>query len=430
MKHLEKATLDFLNLRFGMFIHYNMSTYHEGEQWAEPIHDPKSFKPSGLDCSQWASAAKSAKMNYAVLTTKHHDGFSLWNTSVTDYDISSSGYDGDIVKAYVDAFRAEDIKIGFYFSVWDRHHHISHGQITPEKIDFMKTQLSELLTHYGEIICIVIDGWGSVWGDGPDFEELPFQVLADHIHSIQPNCLVINHSCKVDLSVTNLIHYEATHGQHCPYDNTYPSQQGPTLQPTWFWEPGYEDLALKTVDSTIRELNFCHTHTSNYLLNAAPNPQGLLDKNVVTRLEEIGRHWQVPQPLKQLPPLERPQKNVTVSASSTNGDPDALAAHVIECNIFTYWKAGDDDQEPFVELDYGRPETFNAVVINGDYDKTVQEFVIEALVENQWQELLRGGVMDFCFKGEFPDVTAQKYRIRVLKSQATPVIKEITLIYY
>lgn len=81
--------LNFLNLKFGMFIHYNMGTY-QGEQWAYPFHDPKDFRPSQLDCNQWAQAAKSAGMQYAVFTTKHHDGFSLWDTKVTNYDIASA----------------------------------------------------------------------------------------------------------------------------------------------------------------------------------------------------------------------------------------------------------------------------------------------------------------------------------------------------
>lgn len=221
-----------------MFIHYNMGTY-QAQQWAYPFHDPKDFKPSELDCNQWAKAAKSAGMNYAVFTAKHHDGFCLWDTGVTNYDIASAEKEYreiDIVKEYADAFRKEDIKVGLYFSVWDRHHGVQHGNINKENIDFTMQQLTELLTNYGEITCIVIDGWGSVWGEGPDFEELPYATIADHIHSLQPNCLVINHSCRADLSYTQIVHYEATHGQHIPYDNTFPSQQGPVLQPAWFWE--------------------------------------------------------------------------------------------------------------------------------------------------------------------------------------------------
>ena len=103
----DETILNFLNLKFGMFIHYNMGTY-TSEQWAYPFHDPKEFKPSQLNCDQWAEAARSAGMRYAVFTTKHHDGFCLWNTKVTNYDIASAedAYKNrDIVKEYVDAFR-------------------------------------------------------------------------------------------------------------------------------------------------------------------------------------------------------------------------------------------------------------------------------------------------------------------------------------
>ena len=303
LKTKEQNVLDFLNLKFGMFIHYNMGTYH-AEQWAKPFHNPTDFKPSELDCDQWAAAAKSAGMQYAVFTTKHHDGFSLWDTKVSNYDIASAEKEYkniDIVKEYTDAFRKAGITVGLYFSVWDRHHGVQHGNINEVNIDFTKKQLTELLTSYGEIACIVIDGWGSKWGNGPNFAELPYATLADHIHSIQPNCLVINHSCRTSLEVTQVIHYEATHGQHCPNDNTIPSQQGPTLQSTWFWEKGYENQKLKPVLDVVKELNFANSHYSNYLLNAAPNDKGLMDQNVIDRLKEIGEAIKLSEPKKELP---------------------------------------------------------------------------------------------------------------------------------
>ena len=426
-KTYQDPVLSFLNLNFGMFIHYNMGTYH-AEQWAKPNHDPKSFAPTNLDCNQWAKAAKSAKMNYAVFTTKHHDGFCLWDTKVTDYDIASSSYNGDIVKEYVDAFRKEDIKIGLYFSVWDRQHKIENGNINPDNIQFTKDQLTELLTNYGEVICIVIDGWGSKWGRGPNFEELPFNVLADHIHSIQPDCLVINHSCKTDLNVTQLVHYEATHGQHCPFDNTLPSQQGPTLQSTWFWEKGYENQELKSVASVVKELNFANSHYSNYLLNAAPNDKGLMDENVVNRLKEIGNAVSFPKPLTKLPKLEKPHKNVLVSASSSSSE-EFKPENVIDCNLFTRWQFAEGDENPWVELDFGKPETFNQVIC-GEFKKGVEKFKIEALVDGDWKLLAEGNRITNNFNASFNDVTAQKFRLVVLEKSQLPKIAEITFVKY
>ncbi|WP_245949218.1 alpha-L-fucosidase [Lutibacter citreus] len=419
--------LSFLNLNFGMFIHYNMGTFH-GEQWAKPNHDPKSFAPTNLDCNQWAKAAKSAKMNYAVFTTKHHDGFCLWDTKVTDYDVASSSYKGDIVKEYVDAFRKQNIKVGLYFSVWDRQHKIEHGNITPENIQYTKDQLTELLTNYGEVVCIVIDGWGSKWGNGPDFKELPFKVLADHIHSMQPNCLVINHSCKTDLDVTQLVHYEATHGQHCPFDNTLPSQQGPTLQSTWFWEKGYENQELKSVESVVKELNFANSHYANYLLNAAPNDKGLMDDNVLNRLKEIGKKVFLPAPLKQLPKIEKPHKNVVVTASSFSSE-EFKPESVIDCNLFTRWQFAKGDENPWIELDFGKPQTFNRVIC-GEYKKGVSKFKIEAFVNGNWKLLAEGNEITHNFNASFEEVTAQKFRLVVLESTQLPKIAEITFVKY
>lgn len=423
----KQAIIDFLNLRFGMFIHYNMGTYHQ-EQWAYPFHDPKSFEPTNIDCMQWAKAAKSAGMRYAVFTTKHHDGFSLWNTSVSGYDIASSNYKRDIVRQYVDAFRSQGLKIGFYFSVMDWHHGIDRGNINNENIMFMKKQLTELLTNYGEIICIVIDGWGSKWG-GPTFEELPFSTLADHIHSIQPQCLVINHSCNTSLTQTQIVHYEATHGQHCPYDNIIPSQQGPTLQRTWFWEPGFEKDSLKPVDDVIKELNFANSHYSNYLLNVAPNNKGVLDENVIKRLKEIGSIVKLPDTeLTVLPPIRKVHANVTVTTSSEESD-ELKAANVVDANLFTRWKFAKDDSERWVELDFGKPETFNKVVC-GELYRDAKSFKIEALVKGKWRELVKGENMGINFHASFPDVTAQKYRLTIIDYDKIPLLAEITLVKY
>ncbi len=424
--------LNFLNLKFGMFIHYNMGTYH-AEQWAYPFHDPKDFKPSALDCNQWADAAKSAGMQYAVFTTKHHDGFSLWDTKVSNYDIAAAEKeykDLDIVKEYVDAFRKAGITVGLYYSVWDRHHGVEHGNINKENINFTKQQLTELLTNYGEISCIVIDGWGSRWGNGPDFEELPYQVLADHIHAIQPNCLVINHSCRADLDYTQIVHYEATHGQHIPYDNTFPSQQGPVMQPTWFWEKGYEKLDLKPVKEIVSELTYTNKYYSNYLLNAAPNDKGLMDDNVVARLAEVGKAIELSAPHQSLPDVRPPHESVSVKTSTTLSANNISERNLLDLNLFTSWKAAENDHNPWVELDFGKKETFNFFSMHAGYQKSIQQYTVEAYVKRKWVHLFTGGPATFHEKHPFKEVTAQKYRLQILEKKDIPEIIELTFVKY
>ena len=423
----ENAVLDFINLRFGMFIHFGMCTFHE-EQWAYPFHDPKSFRPAELDCGQWARAAKSAGMRSAVLTTKPHDGFCLWPTDTTGYSVAKSDPPHDVVRQYVDAFRKEGLAVGFYYSVWDWNRKIEAGSVSDAKVRYMKDQLTELLTGYGPVNCIVIDGWGSKWG-GPDFNELPYATLADHIHSHQPDCLVINHSCRADLDVTQVVHYEATHGQHCVFDNTIPSQQGPTLQPAWFWNKGYENAPLKPAASVVKELRYANARVCNYLLNCAPNNKGRMDDNVVRRLAEIGTMASFPPPLENLPEIKPPHRGVIATASSQAPGADNDPAHVLDANLFNRWMPAAGDKQPWVELDFGREQTFNAVVC-GESPPRIGAFSIEALVDGKWLKLAEGGKMTFNFQAEFPDVTARRFRLVLLEHQGEPRIAELTFIRY
>ena len=147
LRELQQA---FVDLRFGMFIHFNMSTYMELE-WAEPNASPKIFNPTNLDCDQWARAAKSAGMTYGILTPKHHDGFCLWKTETTDHSVKNSSYSGDVVREFTKAFRRHDLVPIFYFSTLDMHHDIRPYWVDRGDVELIKAQLTELLTNYGEI---------------------------------------------------------------------------------------------------------------------------------------------------------------------------------------------------------------------------------------------------------------------------------------
>lgn len=420
-----RAILDFLNLRFGMLIHFGMSTFH-GEQWAYPFRDPRAFRPTKLDASQWAKAARSAGIRYAVFTTKHHDGFCLWPTKTTGYNVSKCEPALDMVRSYVDAFRKEGLKVGLYYSVMDWHDNIESGTVSPAKVQMMKDQLTELLTHYGPIECIVTDGWGSKWG-GPSFGELPFKVLAEHIHSIQPDCLLVNHACVAELEVSQVVHYEATHGQHCTYDNILPSQQGPTLQSAWFWNPGFENEPLKPAEAVAKELRYANGRYCNYLLNCAPNKDGLMDDNVLKRLEEIGKQVSFPPDITGLPAPARPHRAVTANSSSaTQGNEPG---RVLDANLFTRWIPEAEDKQPWIELDFGKPEAFNAVVC-GEYARNIRSFRIEAKVDGKWQEVLKGGDIKHHFQASFPEVTAQRYRVTLLDCNPSPWLAEVTFIRY
>lgn len=170
--------------RFGMFIHfglYSLPARHEWIKSMERISEEKydkyfeHFNPDLFDAKEWAKRAKEAGMKYAVLTTKHHEGFCLFDSKFTDYKATNTPCGKDIVKEYVDAFRAEGIKIGFYYSLIDWHHpHFPIDVIHPRREDvngaeldkgrdvriyaeYMRNQVTELLTNYGKIDVLWFD---------------------------------------------------------------------------------------------------------------------------------------------------------------------------------------------------------------------------------------------------------------------------------
>jgi alpha-L-fucosidase len=116
----------FVDLRFGMFIHFNIPTFMD-QDWADPDAPASLFAPKKLDCNQWAAAAKAAHMSYGCLTTKHHSGFCIWDTKTTDYNVMHSPLKRDVVREYVNAFRAKGLKTFLYYSILDTHHKIRPG---------------------------------------------------------------------------------------------------------------------------------------------------------------------------------------------------------------------------------------------------------------------------------------------------------------
>jgi len=288
-----------LELKFGMFIHFNMGTYYEIE-WVKPGKDPMSFNPLKLDIGQWADAAKSAKMNYAVLTTKHHDGFCLWDSEITDYDIASTPLAGrDLVMEYCDEFRKRGIEPHFYFSIWDRTLGIEDSISAEDKVK-IKTQLKELLTEYGDIGSLTLDGWGNC---GTVWEKDDYKEISDYAKSLQPEILITDHyqiqrvyldssiSIEEAYSINDFLHFEEPRGlwAWAPEGNTFASHQGPTLQSKWFWKKSFPTESLMSVEEIVDgHLEVLKHRNCNLLLNVAPNPDGLLDRNVIDRLREVG----------------------------------------------------------------------------------------------------------------------------------------------
>ena len=296
--------LDFVNTRYHAYFHYNMATFKNlnsdkkvGRAYGD---DPVSmWQPTGLDCDQWAQACIDARMAGGWLTTKHHGGFCLWDSQVTDYDVASSPVKTDVVRAFVNAFRKAGLKIGLYYSILDYHHGVENGSVTRQEIEFMKAQLTELLTHYGPIDYMNFDGWAT-WPTVPDFNDIPYGELYRVVKAIQPECLIINHCYESNLAHADVPFADAA-GRAYPYHPEYmrPTAASDFIQRGWWWDDNNDYGVAKSVDYILKQLHSYNSHNSVYVLNVSPNPAGRLPDDAVTRLKEVARVWKKPADLRE-----------------------------------------------------------------------------------------------------------------------------------
>jgi len=433
---LSERQQQFVDLQFGMFIHYNIPTYAP-EDWPDPDLPPAVFNPTHLDCRQWALAAKAANMSYGCLTTKHHSGFCIWDTKTTDYNVMQSPLRRDVVREFADAFRAEGLKVMLYYSILDTHHRLRPGHIKPWKIDMIKAQLTELLTSYGPIEALIIDGWDAPWSR-ISYDEVPFSEIYALVKRLQPDCLVMDLNAakypREALFYTDIKSYEQGAGQKISTsDNRLPALACLPLQRTWFWKESMPTDELKSprwlVDENIRpytEKAYC-----NFILNAAPNRDGLIDDNAVAALKEIGRLW---KPLKKTPQL--PSNDGPITGHNIAKGKPAECSWSYDMNISDL--ANDDDfgsawwshplvKEPWWEVDLQEPQHISMVTITEGSNPRMKAYRLEYAIEGRWATLYEGkSPNDLRVKvHSFPTVLADRVRITVLRSDGNPGIAEV-----
>ncbi len=291
---------DFLKLRFGLFLHFNMATYVNRE-WANGYEDPALFRPEKLDCRQWADVACMAGMKYGVLTVKHTGAWCLWDSDHTKHDIARfvnyKNGRGDIVREFVDAFRARGLKVGFYYCFPGDFSNPRHGSAVPEGkpdlhglppeaagdyVGFIKKQLTELLTEYGPIDLLWIDQYRN------KYTRSRWQEVRAHVRSLQPKCLVIGNNAH-SLEESDIYSCEfpwAPQGMP-PEGNTIPAEVCDKISKTWFWNTTDGPEHLKDTREIVKMLELCNNRNANYLLNVPPDRQGLISGIHLQRMQAL-----------------------------------------------------------------------------------------------------------------------------------------------
>lgn len=422
----------FVDLRFGMFIHFNIPTFMD-QDWADPEASPAIFNPTKLNCDQWAKAAKSANMSYGCLTTKHHSGFAIWDTKTTDYNVMNSPYKKDVVREYVNAFRANGLKVMLYYSILDTHHKLRPGHITEKHIAMVKAQLTELLTNYGEINALIIDGWDAPWSR-ISYDDIPFEEVYALIKSIQPNCLVMDlNAAKYPaeaLYYTDIKSYEQGAGQHIGKEsNKLPALSCLPINDAWFWKTSFPTSPVKEVSKLVND-NIVPMNNAycNFILNVAPNREGLIDDNALAALKKIGETWKHQGPTAKLPPADAPiisHNLAKFQATNASWSDDMwIMDFGTDDDFGKPWLSNPTVKKPWFEVLFKGEKAFNAIVIAESRKPRIMKYRLEYYQNGVWKPLLNGEHTGRIKIHRFERVYGERVRILIDGFDAPPQIAE------
>lgn len=430
LRSLQQA---FVDLRFGMFIHFNIPTFMD-QDWADPDASPAIFNPAKLNCDQWAKAAKSANMTYGCLTTKHHSGFAIWDTKTTDYNVMNSPYKKDVVREYVNAFRANGLKVMLYYSILDTHHKLRPGHITPQHIAMVKAQLTELLTNYGEISALVIDGWDAPWSR-ISYDDIPFEEVYYLVKSIQPNCLVMDlNAAKYPaeaLYYTDIKSYEQGAGQHISRENNrLPALSCLPINSAWFWKSSFPTTPVKEVARLVNEniIPFNNAYC-NFILNVAPNRDGLIDDNALAALKQIGQTWKYQGATAALPvadaPIIAPNLARFQATNASWSDDMWIMDFGTDDDFGTSWNSNPTIRQPWFEVVFKKEKAFNMIVVAESRQPHIKKYRLEYYQNGAWKHLLSGNNNGRIKVHRFDRVYGERVRILIDGFDAHPQIAEL-----
>jgi len=412
-------------MEFYAFIHFGMNTFTDRE-WGLGNESPALFNPVEFNPEQWVEACVSAGMKGLILTCKHHDGFCLWPSKFTEHSVKNSPWregKGDVVKEVSDACRKAGIKFGIYLSPWDRHEK-TYGD--SEKYNaFYMNQLRELLTNYGEIFCVWLDG---ACGEGPDGRRQVYDWAGYYklIRELQPNAVIsvcgpdvrwcgneAGHCRQSEWSVVpaELLDAERTREKSQKTDDRsfskkinsededlgsreriknarelvwYPAEVNTSIRPGWFYHAS-EDNMVKSLDELLSIYYRSVGGNAAFLLNIPPDKRGLIHENDVQRLKELGNA------IRQ---------------------------------TFRHNLAEDATTELKIEVDLSSVQTFDRVVLKEDirFGQRVENFTLEYLNDDGWKEFFAGTVIGYKKICCFEEISAKYIRVEITRSRALPII--------
>jgi alpha-L-fucosidase len=454
---------------YGMFITFGINTFADLE-WSNGSIPPEKYNPKHLDCDQWVRVARDAGFRYVLLTTKHHDGFCLWDSKYTNYDVASSPVKTDVVAEVAKACKKYGLGFAVYYSLWDRHEPLFNDKDPQKYVDYMLHQLTELLTNYGPICELWLDGG---WKRKP--EDWGIDQVYALVKKYQPNCAVtVNHTIVLQegkrkfalpdsMTVDNKYYF-----QYFPVDfrtwdpkiaskfdkkqylhdgKSYymPFEHTICLGKEWNWFQKSKPMPVRSLDE-LQELFYWSTDNNNTLvIDVPPGPEGVIrehEANTVIALKNrLG--LKKGQPLPKDGKLISLAKSAEASSMLNNKVTIFGAQNAVDGGMQTRWAAADTLADLVVALNL--KDRFNKISIF-EYQDTkqlnandsfsnkrinrIQSYQIDIWRDDNWVTIFSDDAsMDDCKVIHFPVYySTSKIRLKVLKASAPPSIWEFNVI--
>jgi alpha-L-fucosidase len=400
------SQLEWQRDELALFLHFGVNTFSDRE-WGDGKEDPAIFAPDALDARQWARTAKAAGFRTMILTTKHHDGFCLWPSRTTEHSVAKSSFrggQGDVVREFTEACRAEGLKAGVYLSPWDRNA-TAYGD-SARYNDMYRAQLGELLTQYGPIHEVWFDGangegpngkrqvydWPRVWAlvrhlqpkavmfsdAGPDVRWIGNETgTAGETNWSTVNPTVATVPGVSGAAVMNMLQHGDPNGSIWR-----PGETDVSIRPGWFYHPA-EDTKVRSIDNLVTLYFTSVGRNSKLLLNVPPTRQGLLHEVDVMRLAGM-----------------RAQLDAMRSG-------DAMRGHRLS------WHAQDHGGLGLVDL--AGPSLISVAELSEDitHGQVVARYLVEGFDGTAWRTLSHGTTIGHRKLDRFTPTTVHRVRVTI-----------------
>ena len=439
-------------MEFYGFIHFTINTFTDKE-WGYGDESPAVFNPTDFDADQIARTARDAGMKGLILTCKHHDGFCLWPSKYTEHSVKHSTWKsgrGDVVREISEACRKYRLKFGVYLSPWDRNHK-DYGK--PEYITYFRNQLRELLTGYGPIFEVFLDGANGgdgYYGGARETRKIDRETYYDWpttwrmIHELQPEACIFSDAgpdvrwvgnergvagdtCWATSNREEFVPGRADEARlnrgDRPGTHWVPPECDVSIRPGWFYHAA-EDGRVRTAQNLVDLYYSSVGRGGSLLLNLPPDRSGRIPGPDVKSLGEF-------RSILDATFARDLARNAKASASNVrgNGSRRFSPQNVLDGRRDTYWATDDRVRTPELILELGRDVTFNVIRIREHLPlgQRVEAFALDQWQDGHWKEFASGTSIGNCRLLRSKPLTTSKVRLRITRASVCPALAELSL---